>query len=139
MTEPKINKGSNKGWDNLKPAVKGEPSRNPNGRPKKGNAWADIINSMVDGSEVKITIINPNGKEKNIEIKVEPKDISIRHAIVYGIIRKAVSGDVSAFNALADRTVGKAGQSIDLKIDDFLLRVEGVNIGKFPKDGRNKH
>ena len=33
MAETKSKKGYNKGWENLKPAKKGE-CRNPNGRPK---------------------------------------------------------------------------------------------------------
>ena len=38
---PKVTK-ANSGWGNLRPARKGEPSRNPRGRPKKDLAVADM-------------------------------------------------------------------------------------------------
>jgi len=37
----------NKGWDNLKPAKKGEPSRNPKGRPKNGFCLTEELRKLL--------------------------------------------------------------------------------------------
>ena len=75
---------------NLIPPKKGE-TRNPNGRPKKGYAIADILNSSLDKKV--------NGKSQ-------------RHIILEKVIDEAIGGDHWAIQFIADRTEGKALERI---------------------------
>ena len=92
---PKKNKGRNKGWDNLKPAKKGE-IRNPNGRPKKSHAISDILNELL-------------------QTKVGEK--TRREIILEQVVKMAVGGDWAAIHFIADRTEGKALERIMQKLE----------------------
>ena len=89
-------------------------SGNPSGRPKKGNAWSDVANGMLDANEITMTISTPDGKTKTMGIKC---DKTFREAIVFIQIGEAMKGNIQAHRELADRTEGKPN-----------LRVESVNI-----------
>lgn len=101
MPSPKKNIGTNKGWSNLKPAKKGEPSRNPKGRPKKGSAISDILNKIGD--------------------KQYSNNITYREQMLTMAYKLAIAGDAAARNFIADRTEGKAIERvIKQKTDDIL-------------------
>jgi len=105
MMEPKINKGRNKGWNNLKPAKKGEPSRNPSGRPRKEFCIPDILRRILDEESSYSA-----DKETNLEV----------------ICRKAIDlaqgGDKDARNWIADRTEGKALERVvKQKVKDEIV------------------
>jgi len=89
IEKPKKNKGRNKGWDNLKPAKKGE-SRNPKGRPKKDVCIPDILRDLLS---------------KNLP---DDKKNTYLTQICFVAIEQAVNGDKDARNWIADRTEGKA-------------------------------
>lgn len=99
---PKKNKGKNKGVGgngNLIPAKKGEV-RNPNGRPKKGTAIADILNKLLD----------------------TPKDNKTRREIILDkVLTMAENGEMAAINFIADRTEGKALERIVTQETDELI------------------
>ena len=92
MPSPKKNNGTNKGWANLRPVKKGEPGRNPNGRPKKTHAISDILNKIGD-------------KKYN-------QDSTYREAMLLQAYKLAIAGDAAARNFIADRTEGKAIERI---------------------------
>ena len=87
-----------KGW---KPGVSG----NPNGRPKKGEAWADVANELLNSKEIDITLKMADGKVKRLNLE---SDKSFRHAVIVGMIKEAMKGNVQAAREVADRTEGKA-------------------------------
>tara|TARA_R110002012_G_scaffold168118_2_gene331529 strand:- start:173 stop:550 length:378 start_codon:yes stop_codon:yes gene_type:complete len=87
-----------KGW---KPGVSG----NPNGRPKKGEAWADVANELLNSKEIDITLKMADGKVKRLNLE---SDKSFRHAVIVGMIKEAMKGNVQAARELADRTEGKS-------------------------------
>ena len=75
-----------------KPFKKGQ-SGNPNGRPKKGKAWSDVANELLDSNKIDITMKMSNGKIKNLNLKANK---SFRHAVIIGQISEALKGNVQA-------------------------------------------
>jgi hypothetical protein len=82
-------------------------SGNLNGRPKKGLAWADVANEILESQEINLKLTAPDGTVKSLELKA---NTSFRHAIVIAQIKEALAGNVAAAKELADRTEGKAPQ-----------------------------
>lgn len=75
-------------------------SGNPKGRPKKGDAWADIIAEMLD----------------QVGLEIEPgKPLSgpARRVIIKNAIARAIKGDNRMAEWLADRESGKPRQIIE--------------------------
>ena len=106
-------------------------SGNPLGRRKKGNAWSDIINEMVDANEVSITITDSKGKKNIMQLEVDTNGKTIRHVIIFSWIRKAMSGNISACKALADYTVGRPVQLTQLTGEDNEdIKIIVEHIGK---------
>jgi len=97
---------------NLIPAQKGEV-RNPNGRPKKENAWADIYNLILDSQKVKMEVLSKSGDVETIELTEKN---TIRYGIGIALSREALKGNVNAARELADRTAGKPKQETESKI-----------------------
>ncbi len=95
--QPKSNLGgcTGAGW------LPGE-SGNPKGRPKKGNAWADVIAEVMDQVAEDIT-----GKPKD-------RQRTVRQAVVHRIASLAIGGDVRASQWLADREIGYPRQSVEI-------------------------
>ena len=87
-----------------KPFVKGQ-SGNPKGRPKKGEAWADVANDLLNSKEIDITMKTADGKIKRLNLE---SDKTLRHAVIIGQINSAMAGNVQAAKELADRTEGRA-------------------------------
>ena len=97
--QPNKNKGTNKGWSNLKPIKKGE-IRNPKGRPKKGSAIADILNAIGD---------------------TEKDDTTRREIILSKAYDMAEQGSFVHLQFIADRTEGKAVERIlKQKVNDII-------------------
>ena len=96
----KSNEGgiTGKGW---KPGQSG----NPKGRPKKGEAWADVANDLLNSKEIDITMKTADGKIKRLNLE---SDKTLRHAVIIGQINSAMAGNVQAAKELADRTEGRA-------------------------------
>ena len=83
---------------------KGQPSANPAGRPKKGSAWADIANELLDSGEISITVTKDGKQTKKLDLKT---DVTFRHAVLVSVIKEAMNGNMQAVNHLAERTAGK--------------------------------
>ena len=87
-----------------KPFKKGQ-SGNPKGRPKKGEAWADVANDLLNSKEIDITMKTADGKIKRLNLE---SDKTLRHAVIIGQINSAMAGNVQAAKEVADRTEGRA-------------------------------
>ena len=96
----KKNGGRGKGAGSKNTQFKPGESGNPNGRPPKGHAIADILNMVADET-----------------VYIEDKEIAKKEIILRGVIDRAMTGEQWAINFYADRTEGKALQSVDLDID----------------------
>ena len=107
-----------KGW---KPGESG----NPNGRPKKGEAWADVANELLNSKEIDITMKMADGKVKRLSLE---SDKSFRHAVIVGMIKEAMKGNVQAARELADRTEGKSKERREV-----TNKVEPIKIMSFDK------
>ena len=105
-----------KGW---KPGESG----NPNGRPKKGEAWADVANELLNSKEIDITMKMADGKVKRLSLE---SDKSFRHAVIVGMIKEAMNGNVQAARELADRTEGKSKE-----IREVTNKSEPIKIMSF--------
>ena len=105
-----------KGW---KPGESG----NPNVRPKKGEAWADVANELLNSKEIDITMKMADGKVKRLSLE---SDKSFRHAVIVGMIKEAMKGNVQAARELADRTEGKSKE-----IREVTNKTEPIKIMSF--------
>tara|TARA_R110002153_G_scaffold75788_1_gene195626 strand:+ start:1551 stop:1925 length:375 start_codon:yes stop_codon:yes gene_type:complete len=105
-----------KGW---KPGESG----NPNGRPPKGEAWADVANELLNSKEIDITMKMADGKVKRLSLE---SDKSFRHAVIVGMIKEAMNGNVQAARELADRTEGKSKE-----IREVTNKSEPIKIMSF--------
>jgi hypothetical protein len=116
--QPQYNEGgiTGKGW---KPGESG----NPNGRPKKGEAWADVANELLNSKEIDITMKMADGKVKRLSLE---SDKSFRHAVIVGMIKEAMKGNVQAARELADRTEGKSKERREV-----TNKVEPIKIMSF--------
>ena len=87
----------------FKPGVSG----NPLGRPKKGDAWADVANEILGAKSVIMTITSEDGKTKEMSLGCNK---TLRHAIIFAQVNAAMNGNIQAARELADRTEGKPAQ-----------------------------
>ena len=94
---------------------------NPNGRPKKGNAWADIENELLSAAGIKLEITNividkdtgaPLRQVSKIDLAIGESK-TIRHAITIRQIQLALSGDNVAINNLKNYDIGMPKQSVN--------------------------
>ena len=85
----KQQKNTDKRLENLKPRWKKGESGNPNGRPKKGTAIADILNAKGD--------------------EVDDDGLTNREIMLHKVYDKAVKhGDLKSVMFISDRTEGRA-------------------------------
>ncbi len=101
------------GNPNWKPGISG----NPDGRPKKHNAWADIRNELLAASKISLSLTVPDkdGNFKSVTYELGVGDEkTFRHAILTREIGKALAGDIDAIRDLMDREEGKPRQAVDL-------------------------
>ena len=87
MADAKSKKGYNKGWENLKPAKKGE-CRNPNGRPKIPEDARAMLKAATPAA-VKLLVDTLNNSNEKTETRVKCAE------------------------TVLDRVYGKANQPID--------------------------
>ncbi len=106
-----------KGWK------KGQ-SGNPKGRPKKGNAWADIANELLNSNEINIKMKMTDGSTKRLNIEA---DKSFRHAVIIGQIKQAMDGNVQAAKELADRTEGKSKEHRELSFKTEPIKILSID------------
>jgi hypothetical protein len=101
---------------------------NPTGRPKKGNAWADVYNQILDSEKIDITLrsVDKVGGMilKKIILRTEKDDGSqaptIRYALACAVVAEGLKGNIRAIQELADRTVGKPNQSITINEEEDI-------------------
>jgi hypothetical protein len=91
---------------NLIPARKGEPSRNPKGRPKK-LPQLDVLLAEVLGEK------NKDG--------VTAADMLLRK-----LRAMAAQGNIRAIELLLDRAYGKAKQTVDMEVTQRMTIVDDI-------------
>jgi hypothetical protein len=97
IQKPRNIQGKTKGRvENLKPQKAGEPSHNPNGRPKGLRNRSTIVREWLE------TIYS-----KTNPISGKTESLSIQDHMVISLIGKALKGDVQAFKELMDSGHGK--------------------------------
>ena len=99
------------------PAWKKGVSGNPNGRPRKGQTFTDILEGVL-GEEV---------------VKHNGKTISGKEAVARKLLELAVSGDIKAIQYIGDRLDGRPfalnppdGDKSDAVMDRLADVLEGV-------------
>ena len=109
--KPKANLEKNKKYKNLIPQRKGEPSRNPSGRPK----LPEDIRAMKEASTQQL--IESYHKFAFADIKeitkVQPENL-IEMGVKHTISNFANTGEVDHISKLWDRVLGKPLESIDV-------------------------
>jgi len=97
IQKPRNIQGKTKGRvENLKPQKAGEPSHNPNGRPKGLRNRSTIVREWLEATE---SMKNP--------ITGESEKLTQYDIITLALIQKARKGDVQAFKELMDSSFGK--------------------------------
>lgn len=89
--------------ENLKPQKAGEPSHNPNGRPKGLRNRSTIVREWLEANYKKV---NP--------ITGQAETLQIQDHLVISLIGKALKGDVPAFKELMDSGHGKIIDGLDV-------------------------
>lgn len=89
--------------ENLKPQKAGEPSHNPNGRPKGLRNRSTIVREWLEANYKKV---NP--------ITGQTETLQIQDHLVISLIGKALKGDVHAFKELMDSGHGKVSELLDV-------------------------
>ena len=103
---------------NFIPARKGEPSRNPNGRPKKSATYSDTLRDLLTANNISVnfTYTDSNGKERKKAFQVTA-DKNMYYGIAAAQIMEALKGNVNSAREIIDRIQGKANQPIDMTGD----------------------
>ena len=84
------------------------------GRPKKENAWTEILNKILDSKEIKVELLKGGAVEK---VELTAKN-TMRYALGIALLQAGLEGNIQAIKELCDRTVGKPPQGIDITTDD---------------------
>lgn len=88
---------------------KGQPSPNPNGRPKRGWTWAEEYQKAVE--------------------KLNLDGTSVKEGIAESLAAKALEGDTLAIKELANRMDGMPTQNLDID-----AKVEQIVVTRKPSD-----
>jgi len=91
-------------------------SGNPNGRPKKGSAWADIYNEILDSSIITMTL-EIDGQIIQRSLKVQDNK-TMRYALGVKLLEEGLTGNVQAIKEMSDRTEGKPRDKVQISDDD---------------------
>jgi hypothetical protein len=109
--KPKASLGKNKGHANLIPPKKGEPSRNPTGRPK----LPEEVRAMKEASIEQLIVSYHKFAFTNLkELSSNPPVNLIEQGVRQTIANFANSGEVDHIARLWDRVLGKPMESIDV-------------------------
>ena len=109
--KPKASLGKNKGYANLIPPKKGEPSRNPTGRPK----LPEEVRAMKEASIEQLIVSYHKFAFTDIkELNLNPPVNLIEQGVRQTIANFANTGEVDHISKLWDRVLGKPLESIDV-------------------------
>jgi hypothetical protein len=109
--KPKANFGKNKGHENIIPPKKGEPSRNPSGRPKLPE---DILQMKRASTEQLISAYHKFAFTEIKELNNEKPNNLIEQGVRQTISNFANTGEITDISKLWDRVLGKPLESIDI-------------------------
>ena len=107
----KINDGRGRSPGSSNTQFQPGKSGNPNGRPKKGFAIADLLRAIGDEQST-FTYVDPDtGKER---------EATKRMAMLLNTYMLAIKGESWAVNFIAEREDGKVKTSIDLDVEKHV-------------------
>lgn len=122
---------------NLIPPKKGEPSRNPNGRPTLIHTFSNTAREILSSKKLDVSYTYP-GKDggkpvtKNIHLETT---VNFHHGLVSALLSEGLSGNIQAAKELINRTEGLPKQTVALFNPDGLLRPE---LYKLPENGMSQ-
>jgi hypothetical protein len=93
----------------------GEPSLNPKGRPK-GVSFKETLGKNINelaNEELLIALNLPLDKA-----------LTNREAMCFGLIQRAIRGDVAAFKEIVDRVDGKLLEKLEITQEDRLKKLK---------------
>lgn len=109
--KPKASLGKNKGHANLIPPKKGEPSRNPTGRPK----LPEEVRAMKEASIEQLIVSYHKFAFTDLkELSSNPPVNLIEQGVRQTIVNFANTGEVDHISKVWDRVLGKPLESIDV-------------------------
>jgi len=89
------------------PWKKGDPSPNPEGRPKGSKNMSTILKEMLE-----------------LEIDVDGVKMTQKDAIILKLIKKSTAGELGAIQEIFDRTEGKVKQEIKHEIQRGVINID---------------
>jgi Family of unknown function (DUF5681) len=114
--------------ENLKPARKGEPSRNPAGRPVGSRNRASVLRKWLD---VAAKIKNPETGQMEAG--------TIEDRIALGILTKALKGDPAAFREIMDSVYGKNTEKVETTAAVAVQTIKVRIVGGGPPIARDEN
>lgn len=122
---------------NLIPAKKGEPSRNPNGRPTLIHTFANTAREILSSNKLDVSYTYPSKEDgnpitKNIHLETTQ---NFHHGLVSALLTEGLSGNIQAARELINRTEGLPKQTVALFNPDGMLRPE---LYKLPENGMSQ-
>lgn len=93
----------------FQPGVSGNPAGKPKGTKHFNTIFMDILKEEIELKDF-------NGK---------PIKMSLSKAMATAMARKAIRGDVHAFDSIADRVDGKPSQDIELEVSQMPVPIYG--------------
>ncbi len=136
-TKKSLAKLKQKRYAGLRPAKKGEPSRNPNGRPTLIHTFANTAREILSSNKLDITYTYP-GKDGGAPVTKEvhlETTVNFHHGLVSALLTEGLAGNVRASRELINRTEGLPKQTVALFNPDGMLRPE---LYKLPENGMSQ-
>lgn len=85
---------------------------------KKRKQWKEIATIMLSSPA------SAKNKELLKKYNIDDEDADINAMIVYQLITKAITGDLSAIRELKEITGNKEAENVNLNVDPILIKVE---------------
>lgn len=105
--KPSKNQVKGRNGGTLNPQKSGEPSKNPNGRPKGSRNRSTVVREFLDATM----------KTKN-PISGEQENLTVEQRMVLSMIAQVLTkGNVHAWNSIKDDAYGKAKESVEISGD----------------------
>ena len=107
--------------------VKGTPSPNPAGAPRRGSSWSETVRKMSDMTRDELIAMVGASTEVGRHLKEMPPGITMKEAMVLiSFIAFGRDPDAAMFKALADREEGKPRQTVQVDGMMDISKTQGL-------------